>query len=137
METRFFVICIQTLGGEAILSRIGPGTDIDFLSTVAVLAVDMGKDLVRVRVLAGGRVQGVAYRFFAEKWAASLDVTGWVRNLADGRVEVVAEGDAGSVEMFLDRLREGPRLARVESFEVRKEAATGELTGFRIAFPSD
>jgi len=97
----------------------------------------MGKGLVRVRVLAGGRVQGVAFRYFAEKWAVSIGVTGWVRNLADGRVEVVAEGDAGNVEMFLDRLREGPRMARVDSFEVLQEAATGELTGFRIAFPSD
>lgn len=97
----------------------------------------MGKRLVRARVFAGGRVQGVAYRFFAEKWAGSLGVTGWVRNLADGRVEIVAEGEAGSVEMFLDRLREGPRLARVESFEVRDEAATGEFNGFRIAFPTD
>ncbi len=97
----------------------------------------MGKDPVRVRVLAGGRVQGVAYRFFAEKWAASLGVSGWVRNLADGRVEVVAEGEPASVGTFLERLREGPRLARVESFEVRGEEATGEFTGFRIAFPPD
>jgi acylphosphatase len=97
----------------------------------------MGKDLVRVRVFAGGRVQGVAYRFFTEKQAARLGLTGWVRNLDDGRVEVLAEGPAGPIESFLERLREGPSLARVDSFEVRREPSTGEFRDFRVAFLSD
>jgi len=94
----------------------------------------MGNELVRVRVFAAGRVQGVAYRFFAERHAAGLGVTGWVRNLADGRVEVLAEGDADQIDAFLERLREGPRLARIDSFDVRRETATGEFTDFRIVF---
>lgn len=97
----------------------------------------MGKDLVRVRVFAGGRVQGVAYRFFTEKQAARLGLTGWVRNLDDGRVEVLAEGPAGPIESFLERLQQGPRLARVDSFEVRREPSTGEFRDFRVAFLSD
>jgi acylphosphatase len=97
----------------------------------------MGKDLVRVRVFVDGRVQGVAYRFFAEKYAGRLGVTGWVRNLADGRVEVLAEGAAGQIETFLARLREGPSLARIDAFEVRREPSTGEFRDFRIAFHSD
>ena len=97
----------------------------------------MGKDLVRVRVFVDGRVQGVAYRFFAEKYAGRLGVTGWVRNLADGRVEVLAEGAAGQIEAFLARLREGPSLARIDGFEVRREPSTGEFRDFRIAFHSD
>lgn len=97
----------------------------------------MRSDLVRVRVFASGRVQGVAYRFFAEKYAHSLGITGWVRNLPDGRVEVLAEGTEAGIEGFLERLRDGPRLARVEGFEVRRENATGEFSGFRVAFLSD
>jgi len=97
----------------------------------------MGRDLVRVRVFAGGRVQGVAYRFFAKKYAARLGLTGWVRNLDDGRVEVLAEGPAGPIESFLERLREGPSLARVDSFDVRREPSTGEFADFRIAFSFD
>ena len=97
----------------------------------------MDKDLVRIRVFAGGRVQGVAYRFFAKKYAARLGLTGWVRNLDDGRVEVLAEGPAGPIESFLERLREGPSLARVDSFDVRREPSTGEFADFRIAFSSD
>ena len=97
----------------------------------------MDKDLVRIRVFAGGRVQGVAYRFFAKKYAARLGLTGWVRNLDDGRVEVLAEGPAGSIESFLGRLREGPSLARVDSLDVRREPSTGEFADFRIASLSD
>jgi len=92
----------------------------------------MGKELVRVRVFAGGRVQGVAYRFYAEKYAVRLGLTGWVKNLADGRVEIVAEGAASEIEAFLERLKEGPSLARVDSFIVRREPATGEFREFRI-----
>jgi len=97
----------------------------------------MGKEIVRVHVLAGGRVQGVAYRFYAEKYAGLLGITGWVRNLPDGRVEVLAEGSAESVESFLDRLREGPSLARVETFEVRREPPKGEFRDFRVIFLSE
>jgi len=97
----------------------------------------MGEEIVRVRVFAGGRVQGVAYRFYAEKYAARLGITGWVRNLADGRVEVLAEGAAEPIESFLERLREGPSLARVETFDVRREPSTGEFRDFRLIFLSE
>jgi acylphosphatase len=97
----------------------------------------MNDDRVRVRVFVGGRVQGVAYRFFAEKYASRLDISGWVRNLPDGRVEVLAEGPESGVQAFLARLEEGPSLARVDSFEVRKEPATGEFPDFRISFTGD
>jgi acylphosphatase len=97
----------------------------------------MAREIVRVRVFIDGRVQGVAYRFFAEKYALRLGVTGWVRNLSDGRVEVLAEGTAEHIETFLARLKEGPSLARVDGFDVRREASTGEFRDFRIAFRSD
>jgi acylphosphatase len=97
----------------------------------------MREDLVRVRVFVDGRVQGVAYRFFAEKYAGRLDVTGWIRNLPDGRVEVLAEGTEAHIEAFLTRLRDGPGLARIETFEVSREPATGEFRDFRVVFFSD
>jgi acylphosphatase len=97
----------------------------------------MSNDLVRAHIFVKGRVQGVAYRFFAERIAVRAGVTGWVRNLADGRVEVLAEGPAGTIEDFLDQLKAGPRLARVDEFDVRREPPTGEFRDFRIAFPYD
>ena len=81
--------------------------------------------------LISGRVQGVGYRYFAERSAAELEVTGWARNLDDGRVEVHANGTAAQLEDFEGRLRMGPRFAEVRGVEVR-EAAVLELKGFSI-----
>jgi acylphosphatase len=97
----------------------------------------MSNDHVRAHVFVKGRVQGVAYRFFAERTAVRAGVTGWVRNLADGRVEVLVEGPVGLVEDFLEQLKAGPRLARVDKFDLRFESPTGEFRDFRIAFPND
>jgi acylphosphatase len=60
-----------------------------------------------------GRVQGVGFRFFAERTAASLGVGGYVRNLFDGRVEVYAIGGAEQMDALRDALRRGPRMAAV------------------------
>ena len=81
--------------------------------------------------LISGRVQGVGYRYFAERSAAEVGVTGWARNLDDGRVEVHANGTAGQLEDYEGRLRIGPRFAEVRGVEVR-EAAVLELKGFSI-----
>jgi acylphosphatase len=98
------------------------------------MARSEGRELVRVRVLVSGRVHGVAFRYFAQRSAASLGITGWVRNLSDGRVEVLAEGRREKVDPFLDRLAAGPRMARVDSIDVRGEEATGEFEDFRVVF---
>ncbi len=91
-----------------------------------------GKARARVRI--SGRVQGVAYRYFAEKYAKSFGITGWVRNLPDGGVEVLAEGGRGDIDRFLARLREGPRLALVDGFDITWEEPAGEFPDFRITF---
>jgi acylphosphatase len=72
-----------------------------------------------------GRVQGVGYRFFAERAARELGVHGWVRNLPDGSVEAVAEGEDEAIVDFLARLREGPRGSRVESLAEDDRAVSG------------
>lgn len=81
-----------------------------------------------------GRVQGVAYRYFAQKWAGALSLSGWVRNLADGRVEVMAEGEEAALGSFAERLREGPRMAAVEGLDLLWEEPAGEAGDFRIEF---
>lgn len=88
----------------------------------------------RAHVLILGRVQGVAYRYFAEKYAKTFGITGWVRNLYDGRVEVLAEGNREDLDRFLARLKEGPRLALVEDFDVTWEEFADEFQDFRITF---
>jgi acylphosphatase len=90
--------------------------------------------MARLHAVVSGRVQGVAYRYFAEKRAVSLGITGWVRNLYDGRVEVLAEGERANLETFLGELRRGPRLALVDAVDVGWAAATGEFRDFSIRF---
>ena len=78
-----------------------------------------------------GRVQGVFYRDTTLRRAEALGVAGWVRNCADGSVEVVAEGPPAAVEALLDYCREGPPRAVVEGVDVRTEAPEG-LSGFDV-----
>ena len=88
----------------------------------------------RFHGVVSGRVQGVAYRYFAQRWAGALSLSGWVRNLPDGRVEVLAEGEKEVLERFAERLREGPRMAVVDDLELSWEEPAGESGGFRIEF---
>lgn len=71
-----------------------------------------------------GRVQGVFFRDFTRQQARTLGVTGWVRNLPDGRVEAVLEGTPDAVERMLDALRAGPPAARVDDIAVSEEPPT-------------
>lgn len=72
-----------------------------------------------IHCLVAGRVQGVFFRASARDVAEALGLTGWVRNLPDGRVEVMAVGDAQALERFREWLREGPERALVTSLECR------------------
>jgi acylphosphatase len=77
-------------------------------------------------------VQGVGYRFFAQRAAARHQVLGYVRNLADGRVEALAEGTMESVEAFKHDLATGPTYAVVEKVEEINVEPTGRYSLFRI-----
>ena len=82
--------------------------------------------------LISGEVQGVGFRFFAQRVAARHQVVGYVRNLEDGRVEAVAEGSPEGVEGFKHDLAAGPGHARVERVEEVSVEPTGHYTAFRI-----
>lgn len=88
----------------------------------------------RVHILVSGRVQGVFFRASAEKMAASLNLRGWVRNLPDGRVEIVCEGEDRDVKAMLDWCRKGPPSAIVTGTEVQEEPVTGEFSGFSVRY---
>ena len=85
-----------------------------------------------MRVLVSGRVQGVWFRASARDRALALVVDGWARNLADGRVELVAEGTPAAIDSFLEWCGRGPEGARVTSVEVEDENPAPEPAGFRI-----
>jgi len=84
------------------------------------------------RFVIAGRVQGVGFRWFAHDTAAIEGLHGWVRNLADGSVEVVVEGETSAVDRLEAAVRRGPSQARVEHVAVEEIAPTGRRTGFEI-----
>lgn len=88
---------------------------------------------VRARVLVSGRVQGVWFRESTRERAGALGLTGWVRNLPDGRVEALFEGERSAVAEAIEFVREGPPLARVVSAEVAEyEEAAPTEDAFRV-----
>ncbi|HEV7904710.1 MAG TPA: acylphosphatase [Pyrinomonadaceae bacterium] len=84
------------------------------------------------RYFVSGAVQGVGYRFFAQRVAARHQVVGYVRNLRDGRVEVLAEGAPESVEALKHDLAAGPEFGHVEQVEELSLEPTGLYASFRI-----
>ena len=88
--------------------------------------------IVARRMLVSGRVQGVGFRWFTRDAATREGITGWVRNLPDGRVEVLAEGDADAVTRIERAVRLGPRGARIENVFVSSEEPSGGYHGFEI-----
>lgn len=88
----------------------------------------------RVRVLISGKVQGVFFRAYTEEEANRLGIKGWVRNLPDGRVEAVFEGEDEAVDKMIAWCHRGSPHSRVTHVEVIEEPYTGEFKDFRIRY---
>jgi acylphosphatase len=84
------------------------------------------------RYVLKGRVQGVGFRFFAERAAGTEGIHGWVANREDGAVEVFAEGEPEALTRFERQLRRGPSTARVDDVWVDVDVPSGRTTGFVI-----
>jgi acylphosphatase len=81
-----------------------------------------------------GQVQGVGYRFYARQMARFLNLQGYVRNLPDRSVEVVAEGEKHALDQFLTRLKQGPSAATVERVDVKWLPSRHTFLGFEVRF---
>jgi acylphosphatase len=88
----------------------------------------------RVHLVITGRVQGVFYRASTRDEAVRRGLTGWVRNLPDGGVECVAEGEEGALHGLVAWCQEGPPAARVDHVDERWSEARGELASFRVTY---
>jgi acylphosphatase len=84
------------------------------------------------KYLISGRVQGVGFRFFTERWANQLGLCGYVKNCWDGTVEAYATGDAAALEEFKSRLAEGPRSARVDNIQESDEQVNNRYRRFVV-----
>jgi acylphosphatase len=90
--------------------------------------------MIGVKVYIGGVVQGVGFRYFTRKLAREVGVKGFVKNLNDGRVFVVAEGQRDQVEKFLSGIKRGPASAIVKRVEVEEYTPSGSYKDFEIVF---
>lgn len=88
----------------------------------------------RIHAFISGKVQMVGFRASTRRTANRVGIKGWVKNLEDGRVEVVAEGTPSKIEELIDFLHEGPPAARVEDVQITEEEPTEEFEQFRIRF---
>ncbi len=88
----------------------------------------------RVHVWISGRVQGVFFRAYTRDEAHRLGLKGWVRNLRDGRVEAVFEGESEGIEAMLKWCRNGSPLSRVDHVQVNEEAVRDDFTHFEMQY---
>lgn len=86
----------------------------------------------RIRIIVSGKVQGVWFRQSTVEKARALKLKGWVKNLSNGDVEVLAEGIESDLNRLIEWCKKGPPLAKVESVDVKEEPAIGDLTDFYI-----
>ena len=87
----------------------------------------------RLQVLFSGRVQGIGFRYTVKQTALGYEVTGWVKNLADGRVELLVEGERGELEAFQEAIPEAGLRRFIRETQLEWSNGTGEFRGFEIA----
>lgn len=94
--------------------------------------MDQSKKHIRI----SGRVQGVGFRYFTRQNAESLNIKGWVKNLAGGDVEAVLVGEKKNVNQIIERIKEGPRMARVDNLEIDEESEklNERFSGFSVRY---
>lgn len=92
------------------------------------------KEMARIHVFVSGKVQGVFFRQNTKNKSQQLDLKGWVKNLSDGRVEAVFEGEKEKIEQMINWLKKGPFLAKVENLEIEWQDYRGEFQEFEIRY---
>jgi len=90
--------------------------------------------MAALHLIVTGRVQGVGFRWFVQRQAAALNLTGWVKNRGDGTVEIWAEGSPEARKALEEAARRGPSGSRVVRVDAREAAATGQYYQFDITF---
>ena len=103
------------------------------LGTPVALTIEVNRKM-QLFVLISGKVQGVGFRNFTQMNAKQLGINGYAKNLPNGKVEVVAEGDKSQLDALVALLKQGPRFARVDSLHADERPFTGEYKTFGIRY---
>ncbi len=90
--------------------------------------------MIQYEITITGRVQGVGFRYFASNRANELGVTGWAKNSVDGSVQIVAQSDEPTLKTYVDYLRLGPTLSRVDKISVYKSDVTTVFDNFSVKY---
>ena len=91
-------------------------------------------EICRAHIFYSGRVQGIGFRYTAEKLAADLGLVGWVKNLPDGRVEILCEGPKDRIELLLRNIQQSELAAYIKKTQCDWEKPTHEFKEFCIEF---
>ena len=90
--------------------------------------------LLQYEIRVTGRVQGVGFRYFVQKRAAEFEITGWVKNMPDNSVLVMAKGNETDLDTFVDHLKAGPAMARVAHVSVSRLPSTEPFDVFTVKY---
>jgi|688.fasta_scaffold176761_3 acylphosphatase len=110
---------------------VGDNDRVQVLRAVAPDVPAATNAVKRVHVFVSGVVQGVGFRDFTTSKATTLKLTGWVKNLKDGRVEIVVEGTSVGIDKLMDAVKKGPSGSRVDKVDRNEESPTGEFRQFK------
>ncbi len=90
--------------------------------------------MIQYEITVSGRVQGVGFRYFALHRAQELGITGWAKNMVDGNVQIIAQGDEPTLKTFADFLRLGPTLSRVDKISIYKSEIITVFDTFSVKY---
>ena len=136
------IIALNYIDGSALFQSPIPSEESPYkknaetlppLGTAVKVTIEVNQKMQRY-ILISGKVQGVGFRYFTQQNATKLGVHGYAKNLPNGKVEVVAEGDKATLDEFVKILWKGPPASRVEDLKVEARPHSGEYTAFGIKY---
>ena len=136
------IIALNYIDGSALFQSPIPSEESPYkknaetlppLGTSVKVTIEVNQKMQRY-ILISGKVQGVGFRYFTQQNATKLGVHGYAKNLPNGKVEVVAEGDKATLDEFVKILWKGPPASRVEDLKVEARPHSGEYTTFSIKY---
>ncbi|MGA9226462.1 MAG: acylphosphatase [Mesobacillus sp.] len=90
--------------------------------------------MIQLQIIVSGEVQGVGYRYYTQMKAIQFGITGWVKNLQEGGVEILASGENDNLERFIDEVRRGNPFSTVDHIEVNETVKTETYRSFAIKY---